>query len=102
MDITLIFAKTPRVSGVGESIADTLSKRRMEEAKAQSSRFNEGPSETPISWLEHPEPSILLGQAIAEEMSSHTETLRWSLEKDSEVRFITRVGKGSQSGPDNE
>ena len=45
----MILAKTPRVSGVGESIAHTLSKRRMEEAKAQSSRFNEGPSETPIS-----------------------------------------------------
>ena len=48
---------------------------------------------TLIRWLEHPEPSRLLGQAIAEEMSAHTEVLRWSLEKESEIRLITRSGK---------
>ena len=96
LDITLILVKTPRVSGTGEFVADALSKGRIEEALSQSSRFNRGPSEIPrtlIRWLEHPEPSRLLGQAIAEEMSAHTEVLRWSLEKESEIRLITRSGK---------
>ena len=94
LNITLIVVKTLRVSGAGEYVADALSKGKITDALSELPEHRDGPSEIPrtlVRWLEEPIPSRLLGQAIAEEMSRHTETLRWSLESPRELGLITRT-----------
>ena len=96
LNIGLTVSWSPRVSGTGEEIADHLSKGRIEEALALSERFREEPSEIPrtlVSWLQHPTPSRLLGQGIVEEISQHTQVLRWNLEAESDVLPLVRRGK---------
>ena len=87
--------KTPRVSGPGERIADHLSKGKMKEAFREAASFQAEPSYIPrtlVRWLEHPQETRLLGQAIVKEMSGYTEVLQWNVEMVDDVEALVQHG----------
>ena len=77
LDITLIVVKTPRVSGVGEFVADALSKGDWDRAWELMPK-NVDPGVIPVSllvWLSNPVPDLELGSRILCDMSKYTEVL---------------------------
>ena len=91
LDIQLRVCWSPRRSGTGENVADDLSKGDFASAREELPRFRLDPSEIPrslVKWINHPRPSRLLGQAIIEEISQHSQVLRWNLERPEEVEDL--------------
>ena len=97
LNINLDVQWSPRRSGVGEEIADDLSKGKLLGlADRVKTRMRTNPSYIPktlVTWLEHPTASRVLGQAMLDEMSHYVEVLRWNLEEISEVQVVTRRGR---------
>ena len=97
LNINLDVQWSPRRSGVGEEIADDLSKGKiLGLADRVGTEMRTNPSFIPktlVTWLEHPTASRVLGQAMLDEMSHYVEVLRWNLEEISEVQVVTRRGR---------
>ena len=96
LDINLWVRWTPRRSGLGERVADDLSKADFRAARENIPRLSKEPSDisrTLISWIENPIQSRVLGQAMVEECSRITPVLRWNLENSDEVQVLTKYRK---------
>ena len=70
--------KTRRCSGLGEEVADTLSKGDWDKAWPLMPRKNNDPGRIPVAllqWINNPVPDMTLGHKILSNMSKYTKVL---------------------------
>ena len=80
LNSTLVVVKTPRRSGVGEVVADELSKGNIERAMELMTDAMPSRSYCPRvlgEWISNPYPTRCLGEAIVDELAEFTSVLEW-------------------------